>query len=163
MSILPLLAQSHPIASFPLRYRPVVLALLATWSVLLLILGMAPLGDIPINDKLMHFIGVRPSPLPFTPDADGCDRWAYSQLSYISSSMSQSTSPYLYVPQCQHSFPNPSASRRIWTYRRAPLILTLLLAFLGADIISEVVQGMLPVGPLSISGKKRKKLMTLML
>jgi hypothetical protein len=156
MSILPLLAQSHPIASLPLRYRPVVLALLAAWSVLLLILGMAPIGEIPINDKLLHFIGVRSSPLTFTPAADGRDRWECLQLLRISSSMSQSTSPSLHVPQCQHSFPNLSASRRIWTYRRAPLILTLLLAFLGADIISEVVQGMLPVGPLSISGKKKR-------
>jgi hypothetical protein len=158
MSILPILAQSYPIASLPLRYRPVVLALLATWSVLLLILGMAPLGEIPINDKLLHFIGVRPSPHIIQQSLKLTDvhRWESSQLSRILPSMFQSTSPSLHVPQCQHSFPNLSASRRIWTYRRAPLILTLLLAFLGADIISEVVQGMLPVGPLSIGGKKER-------
>ncbi|GHJ88911.1 hypothetical protein NliqN6_5313 [Naganishia liquefaciens] len=38
----------------------------------------------------------------------------------------------------------PDAARRIWYYRRAPMILTLVLAFLGAGILSEVLQGLLP-------------------
>jgi hypothetical protein len=37
-------------------------------------------------------------------------------------------------------------SRRVWYYRRAPLIITLLLGFFFGDVVSEVLQGYLPVG-----------------
>ncbi|KAJ9108529.1 hypothetical protein QFC20_003435 [Naganishia adeliensis] len=38
----------------------------------------------------------------------------------------------------------PDSSRRIWYYRRAPMILTLTVGCLGGGILSEVVQGYLP-------------------
>jgi hypothetical protein len=37
----------------------VIIFLTASWLILLGILGMAPLPTIPINDKALHFFGVR--------------------------------------------------------------------------------------------------------
>jgi hypothetical protein len=37
----------------------VIIFLTATWLIILGILGMAPLPTIPINDKALHFFGVR--------------------------------------------------------------------------------------------------------
>jgi hypothetical protein len=40
-----------------------------------------------------------------------------------------------------------SHARRIWYYRRAPLILTLFCGFFCGGLLSEIVQGWLPVSP----------------
>jgi hypothetical protein len=40
-----------------------------------------------------------------------------------------------------------SHARRIWYYRRAPLILTLVCGFFSGGILSEIAQGWLPVSP----------------
>jgi hypothetical protein len=70
---------SWPIRDYPLNIRPVfpfylyrvlgheltkglkvIIFLTGAWLILLGILGMAPLPTIPINDKALHFFGVRP-------------------------------------------------------------------------------------------------------
>lgn len=48
------------IAKNPLYAWQVVIFVLAAWLVILGILGMAPIPEIPINDKVLHFFGVRP-------------------------------------------------------------------------------------------------------
>lgn len=35
----------------------------AAWLILLGILGMAPLPELPVNDKALHFVGVRGWPV----------------------------------------------------------------------------------------------------
>jgi hypothetical protein len=70
-----LITQSYPIKNVPLSIRPVgylsqlssillhlskqaVLVLFATWLIILGVLGLAPLREVPINDKVLHFFGV---------------------------------------------------------------------------------------------------------
>lgn len=64
---------SHPVKDLPIRIRPVspcylssihcltlqaVIFATAAWILLLGVLGMAPLPDLPVNDKALHFFGV---------------------------------------------------------------------------------------------------------
>jgi hypothetical protein len=44
----------------------VVIFVLAGWLVVLGILGMAPIPEIPINDKVLHFFGVSRLTVPPT-------------------------------------------------------------------------------------------------
>jgi hypothetical protein len=67
----------YPVKNSPLQIRPVsrilanlvpaidqpvavqiVVFLLAGWLIVLGILGMAPIPEVPINDKVLHFFGV---------------------------------------------------------------------------------------------------------
>ncbi|KAL7422669.1 hypothetical protein Q5752_001960 [Cryptotrichosporon argae] len=102
--------RSYPLKDVPLRIRPVMVFLTAAWLVLLGILGLAPLPDMPINDKALHFFGLGLATF----------------LIYF----------VLEVPEGPH--------KRIWYFRRAPLLLTLFVAFVCGGILSEFFQSMLP-------------------
>ncbi|WVO17545.1 hypothetical protein L204_105240 [Cryptococcus depauperatus] len=52
------LMQSYPIRDSPLNIRPAMVFATAAWIILLGVLGMAPLPDLPINDKALHFFGL---------------------------------------------------------------------------------------------------------
>ncbi|EIW69825.1 hypothetical protein TREMEDRAFT_17930, partial [Tremella mesenterica DSM 1558] len=52
------LLRSYPIRDLPLNIRPAIVFLTATWLLLLGILGMAPLPELPVNDKALHFFGL---------------------------------------------------------------------------------------------------------
>jgi hypothetical protein len=71
--------RSYPLKTSPLQIRPVrsqddilvadcseslnpnlqvVIFVLAAWLVILGVLGMAPIPEVPVNDKVLHFFGV---------------------------------------------------------------------------------------------------------
>ncbi|ORX41171.1 hypothetical protein BD324DRAFT_678553 [Kockovaella imperatae] len=52
------LMRSYPIRDLPLNLRPAMVMVTAAWLVLLGILGMAPLPNLPVNDKALHFFGM---------------------------------------------------------------------------------------------------------
>ncbi|KAK1922952.1 hypothetical protein DB88DRAFT_440618 [Papiliotrema laurentii] len=52
------LERSYPIRDYPLNIRPGMLFVTAAWLILLGILGMAPLPELPVNDKALHFLGM---------------------------------------------------------------------------------------------------------
>lgn len=127
----------------------VIIFLTATWLIILGILGIAPLPTIPINDKALHFFGVR---FPYI--AHGRRRlmgrwdlrlfWFTLLLKYLS----MSVSPHHLREPLVRRLTNRGPARRVWYIRRAPLILTLVMSFFFGSIISEFIQGMLPVSPL---------------
>ncbi|WVQ70524.1 hypothetical protein IAR50_000043 [Cryptococcus sp. DSM 104548] len=50
--------RSYPIRDYPLNLRPAMVFATAAWIILLGILGMAPLPELPVNDKALHFSGL---------------------------------------------------------------------------------------------------------
>ncbi|ODN82729.1 hypothetical protein L202_01013 [Cryptococcus amylolentus CBS 6039] len=50
--------RSYPIRDYPLNLRPAMVFATAAWIILLGILGMAPLPELPVNDKALHFFGL---------------------------------------------------------------------------------------------------------
>lgn len=62
------ISRSYPIQGLPLNIRPVreglgeliqaMIFMTAAWVLLLGVLGMAPLPELPVNDKALHFFGV---------------------------------------------------------------------------------------------------------
>ena len=117
----------------------------AAWLILLGVLGMAPLPTLPINDKALHFFGVRLSVIPPLTSLDKVMlSWALRLSSYTSLSTSQSTLMACHAVWKLRIFYRGPA-RRVWYIRRAPLLLTLITSFLFGGIISEFVQSALPV------------------
>ncbi|KAG7579994.1 hypothetical protein FFLO_00202 [Filobasidium floriforme] len=108
--------RSYPLKTSPLQIRPVVIFVLAAWLVILGVLGMAPIPEVPVNDKVLHFFG-----------------------------MGIATFLLYFVIVV------PDHARRIWYYRRAPLILTLICGFFSGGILSEIAQGWLPANLLGSS------------
>ncbi|GMK54487.1 hypothetical protein CspeluHIS016_0110730 [Cutaneotrichosporon spelunceum] len=102
--------RSYPVRDLPLHVRPAIIAAVAIWVLLLGVLGFAPLPDLPLNDKALHFFGMG---------------FAAFLIYFV-----------FEVPEGPH--------RRVWYIRRAPLLLTLVLAFLFGGIVSEFLQAMLP-------------------
>nr|XP_018259898.1 uncharacterized protein I303_07970 [Kwoniella dejecticola CBS 10117]OBR82056.1 hypothetical protein I303_07970 [Kwoniella dejecticola CBS 10117] len=52
------LMRSYPLKDYPLNIRPGMVFATATWIIILGILGMAPLPELPLNDKALHFFGL---------------------------------------------------------------------------------------------------------
>ncbi|KAI9633620.1 uncharacterized protein MKK02DRAFT_38278 [Dioszegia hungarica] len=52
------MARSYPIRDVPLNVRPAMVFITAAWILLLGVLGMAPLPELPVNDKALHFFGM---------------------------------------------------------------------------------------------------------
>ncbi|BEI85560.1 hypothetical protein CcaverHIS002_0509610 [Cutaneotrichosporon cavernicola] len=102
--------RSYPVRDLPLNVRPAIIAAVAVWTLLLGVLGFAPLPELPLNDKALHFFGMG---------------FAAFLIYFV-----------FEVPEGPH--------RRVWYIRRAPLLLTLVLAFLFGGVISEFIQAMLP-------------------
>ncbi|KAK8850407.1 hypothetical protein IAR55_004325 [Kwoniella newhampshirensis] len=50
--------RSYPLRDYPLNIRPGMIFATAGWVILLGILGMAPLPELPVNDKALHFFGL---------------------------------------------------------------------------------------------------------
>ncbi|WVQ85883.1 hypothetical protein IAT38_008051 [Cryptococcus sp. DSM 104549] len=50
--------RSYPIRDLPLHIRPGMVFATAGWLIILGILGMAPLPELPVNDKALHFFGL---------------------------------------------------------------------------------------------------------
>ncbi|EAL22949.1 hypothetical protein CNBA7170 [Cryptococcus deneoformans B-3501A] len=50
--------RSYPIRDSPLNIRPAMVFATALWVIMLGILGMAPLPELPVNDKALHFFGM---------------------------------------------------------------------------------------------------------
>ncbi|WWC92138.1 uncharacterized protein L201_007092 [Kwoniella dendrophila CBS 6074] len=52
------LMRSYPLKDLPLNIRPGMVFATAIWIIILGILGMAPLPELPVNDKALHFFGL---------------------------------------------------------------------------------------------------------
>nr|XP_019008053.1 uncharacterized protein I206_07221 [Kwoniella pini CBS 10737]OCF46834.1 hypothetical protein I206_07221 [Kwoniella pini CBS 10737] len=52
------LMRSYPLKDYPLNIRPGIIFATAIWIIILGILGMAPLPELPLNDKALHFFGL---------------------------------------------------------------------------------------------------------
>ncbi|WVW81008.1 hypothetical protein I302_102999 [Kwoniella bestiolae CBS 10118] len=52
------LMRSYPMKDLPLNIRPGMIFATAIWIIILGILGMAPLPELPVNDKALHFFGL---------------------------------------------------------------------------------------------------------
>jgi Na+/pantothenate symporter len=52
------ITKSYPLKTVPLQIRPVIIFVLAAWLIVLGMLGMAPIPELPVNDKVLHFFGV---------------------------------------------------------------------------------------------------------
>ncbi|OXB39403.1 hypothetical protein J007_00771 [Cryptococcus neoformans] len=50
--------RSYPIRDSPLNIRPAMVFATALWVLMLGVLGMAPLPELPVNDKALHFFGM---------------------------------------------------------------------------------------------------------
>ena len=114
----------------------------AAWLILLGILGMAPLPDLPVNDKALHLVGVSSIRPAAAESMTNNTRWVPQLSCCTTRCQSQSTSCSII---CRSDIDTSTAARQAWWVRHAPLLVAGSFGYILGGFISEIVQSFLPV------------------